>query len=131
PVISAKAGPEQRTGAGPYRITGEEEGGSSEFEASEGGYKKGLPKTQGLKRVGYKDESLRVAALETGDVDIIEYVPWQSMGQVEGNAGLVLQETTGPSMVINFNVEQPPFDEPRVRQAVCYAIKREDIVNTA
>ena len=29
--------------------------------------------------------TLRVAALQAGDVDLIEYVPWQSMGSIEAN----------------------------------------------
>ncbi|WP_421871803.1 ABC transporter substrate-binding protein [Nitratireductor rhodophyticola] len=131
PVLSAKEGLENPVSAGPYTISNMEEGVSIDFEAFEDYYKEGFPKTKKLKMIAYADESLRVAALESGDVDIIEYVPWQSMSRVEENPELVLQETTGPNMIINFNVEQAPFDDPRVRQAVAYAIKREDIVQAA
>ncbi len=131
PVLSASAGMEELVSAGPYKIASMEEGVSIDLEAFEDYYKEGFPKTKKLQLIVYADESLRVAALESGDVDIIEYVPWQSMSRVEENADLVLQETTGPNMIINFNVEQAPFDDPRVRQAVAYAIKREDIVQAA
>lgn len=131
PILSAKAGMENPVGAGPYKITKSEEGVSIEFEAFEDYYKEGYPKTKRMVMTVYKDESLRVAALETGDVDIIEYVPWQSMAKVEDNPDVVLHETTGPNMIITFNTEQAPFDDPRVRQAVAYAIKREDIVEAA
>lgn len=131
PVISEKGGLETPVGAGPYRITASEEGVSYDLDAFEDYYKEGYPKTKKLRLIVYADENLRVAALEAGDVDIIEYVPWQAMTKVVGNADLVLQETTGPNMIIVFNTEQAPFNDPRVRQAVAYAIKREDIVQTA
>lgn len=131
PILSEKAGLETPTGAGPYRITNAEQGVAIDLEAFEGYYKEGHPRTPRLRMIAYADESLRVAALESGDVDIIEYVPWQNMASVENNPNLDLLETRGPFMAIVFNVERPPFNDPRVRQAVAYAIRREDIVNTA
>lgn len=131
PILCADAGLEEPVGAGPYLMEASERGVSIDLVAFEDYYKPGLPRTPRLRMIVYRDESLRVAALEAGDVDLIEYVPWQSMGRIEDNAGLVLQETNGPSMYIGFNVEQPPFDDPRVRLGVALAINRQDIVDAA
>ena len=46
---------------------------------------KGFPKLKGIKFIVYADENLRNAALAAGDVDMIEYVPWQAMSAVESN----------------------------------------------
>jgi len=128
PILSAEAGLEKPVSAGPYKMVSSERGVSIDLEAFDRYFKPGLPRTAKMRMVVYKDDSLRVAALEAGDVDVIEYVPWQSMASIEANKSLALQETPGPNMYIAFNVQQPPFNDPRVRQAVAYAVKREDIV---
>lgn len=118
-------------GAGPYVMTANERGVSVEFKAFDKFYKPGLPKTKALKFVAYADENLRVAALQAGDVDIIEYVPWQSMDAIEADPRLALQTVDGPFMALSFNGGQGPFKDKLVRQAVAFAIKREDIVKAA
>ena len=133
-VVSAKSlaeDPENPVGAGPYRISNIERGTRIDMEAYEGFYKEGLPKSKTLSFVAYKDENLRVAALEAGDVDIIEYVPWQSMDIIEQNDDLALDTTDGPFMYLLFNTSQGPLADPRVRDAVGYAIKREDVMAAA
>jgi len=67
-------------------------------------------------------------AYETGDVDVIEYVPWQNMTAIENNPALTLQETSGPFMYLVFNMTSGPFQDAKLRQAVAHAINREDVV---
>jgi len=118
-------------GCGPYTITSNERGTRIDLKAFPDFYKAGLPKTENLSFVAYKDENLRVAALEAGDVDIIEYVPWQAMDQVEANANLSLDTTDGPFMYMIFNATEGPLANPMVRDACGYAIKREDVMAAA
>jgi peptide/nickel transport system substrate-binding protein len=80
---------------------------------------------------GYGDENLRVAALEARDVDIIEGVPWQSMSAVEQNPRLRMDATVGPFMNLLFNTRSGPFTDARVRRAVAYAVKRDEVVRAA
>ena len=94
-------------------------------------YKPGLPKLRGVRLTAYADEALRVAALQAGDVDLIEYVPWQSMAAIEADPRLVLQTTGGPYMYLMFNGKAGPLADKRVRQAVAFAIKRDDVVRAA
>ena len=103
-------------GAGPFLLTNEERGVALEFKAFDKFYRPGLPKLKSLRMVAYADENLRVAALQAGDVDLIEYVPWQSMPSIEADAKLALQTTPGPFMYLTFNAKAKPFDDPRVRQ---------------
>ena len=54
-----------------------------------------LPKLKAVDVVVYADETARVAALQTGDVDLIEYVPWQSIPSIEADPNLKLDATNG------------------------------------
>ena len=118
-------------GAGPFRLVAQERGTSLDLEAFDRYYKPGLPKLRSIKFIVYTDENLRAAALQAGDVDMIEYVPWQSMAAVEANSRLKLDTQYGPFMDILFNGTRGPFSDARVRRAVAHAVKREDIVKVA
>ncbi|MEJ1936960.1 ABC transporter substrate-binding protein, partial [Nostoc sp. NIES-2111] len=78
--------------------------------------------------ISMADEALRVAALRSGNVDIIELVPWQSMDSIDADPALKLTSTDGAFMYIGFNGRAAPFNDHRVRQAIAYTVKREDIV---
>ena len=116
---------------GPYRISGQERGSWIELQASPNYWIQGLPRTRTIRMTLIADESLRLAALQSGDVDMIEFVPWTGMAAVEGDARFRLASTMGPFMDILFNGTRPPFDNPLVRRAVAHAVRREDIVRVA
>ena len=118
-------------GAGPFVLKSAERGVGLELESFGKYYKPGFPKLKSVKLTAYADENLRVAALHAGDVDLIEYVPWQSMGGIESDPNLVLQNTEGPYMYLVFNGKAGPMADKRVRQAIAHAIKRDDVVKAA
>ena len=119
-------------GCGPFRLAAQERGTSIELVASPNYHKPGLPRLKGVLFTAYPDENLRLAALHSGDLDMIEYVPWSGMAGVEGDARLKLDEVQGAAfMDVLFNGTKPPFNNPLVRQAVAFAVKREDIVKAA
>ena len=118
-------------GAGPFVLKGQERGVAIDLEAFDRFFKPGLPKVKSIRFVAYADENLRVAALQAGDVDIIDYVPWQAMDAIERDLKLKLLTTNGPFMGLIFNGRTGPFTDPRVRQAVGFAIRRDEIVKAA
>jgi ABC-type transport system substrate-binding protein len=133
PIISKGSTDNNSTpvGAGPYVLKAQERGVSLDLAAFNKFYKPGLPKTKNLKVIVYADENLRAAALQAGDVDLIEYVPWQSMQAISADPRLKLDTTDGPFMFLEFNGKAGPFGDPRVRRAIAHALRREDIVKTA
>ena len=132
PVVAR--GSLDRTGAavgcGPFAIASLDRGVGIKLTAFDKFYRPGLPKLKAVDVVVYADETARVAALQTGDVDLIEYVPWQSMPSVEADPKLKLDTTDGPVMYVMFNGARGPFTDPRVRQAVAHAVNREEIVKS-
>ena len=133
-IVSRKAlaaDPKNFVGAGPYKIVNIERGSRIEMEAFDKYYKPGFPKTKKLRFDAFKDENLRVAALEAGDLDIIEYLPWQSMDSVSKNDRLRMDVVNGPFMYVTFNFQKGPFTDVRLRQAVGHAINRKDVIAAA
>jgi peptide/nickel transport system substrate-binding protein len=131
PIISRNSPRGSFIGAGPFVLKGQERGASLDLEPFTGYYKPGLPKLKGIRAVAYQDENLRATALQSGDVDLIEYVPWQAMDAITANPALKLDAVDGPFMYLMFNGSRPPFNDPRVRKAVAHAIRRDELVKAA
>jgi len=131
PILQEGAEATSTIGAGPFKFDSTERGVSVKVVRSDSYYKPGEPKVDAILATVYADENLRVAALEAGDVDIIEYVPWSAMDKIEKNKALKLDSTPGPFMYLTFNGTRTPLDNPLVRQAIGHAIKREDVVAAA
>lgn len=118
-------------GAGPYRFAGWERGRELVVEKFADYYKPGKPSVDTIHYVFYGDENTRVAAIKSGDVDIIDYVPWKDAEALEADPEITVDSQGGPFMMLQFNTKEGPFSDPKVRQAVSYAIERSTIINTA
>jgi ABC-type transport system substrate-binding protein len=131
PIISRNSDRASPSGAGPFILKAQERGTSLDFEANPNFYKPGLPKLKGLRVIAYSDENLRVSALQSGDLDLIEYVPWQAMDAITANPALSLDAVDGAFMFLVFNGSKPPFNDARVRKAVAHAVRRDELVKAA
>lgn len=118
-------------GAGPYTFVEWKKGQEIILKKFDDFYKPGLPKTPNIRFFFYADENARVNALRSGDVDLIEYVPWKDAATIESDPNLQLLSTTGTFMGLVFNTNFEPFSDPRVRQAVAYTIDRQAVIDTA
>lgn len=68
------------------------------------------------------EDTTRLTALHTGQVDFILDVPVAMLDQIEDeNTALKMVNSFGIDF-LSFNTEKPPFDEVEVRQAIAYAI---------
>lgn len=119
------------TGAGPFKLKEWNKGVDLTVEGFVDYYKPDLPKLSTIKFVFYPDENLRSTALKTGDVDLVDYVPWKDMKSIETDPNLKLDSTVGPFMYLVFNMKKPPFDNPKVRQAISFAVNRQPILDAA
>lgn len=118
-------------GAGPFKFVSWNEGRDLTVEKFDGYYKEKEPKLDEIQFVFYADENTRVNALRAGDVDLVESVPWKDIASIEKDANLKLDSVNGPFMTLQFNTESGPLSDPKVRQAIAYAIDRQTIINTA
>jgi peptide/nickel transport system substrate-binding protein len=76
------------------------------------------------------ENASRVAALLSGDVDIINELPVDSVRQVEANANTKVAAVNGTrTFFVSLNNTRPPFNDARVRQAANYALDRALIIN--
>jgi len=118
-------------GAGPYTFKEWKKGQSITLDKFDKYYASGLPKTASIRFSFLADDSARVNALKAGDVDVIESLPWNVTASVESDPNLQALKQPGPFMGLIFNNTSKVFSDPRVRQAVAYAIDRQAVIDTA
>ncbi|HSF83544.1 MAG TPA: ABC transporter substrate-binding protein [Anaerolineales bacterium] len=75
------------------------------------------------------EASTRVAALLAGEVDIIQSVPAELIDTLAQTPGIQVKTAAGTQPKwMELNVNKPPFDDVRVRQAMNYAIDKDLII---
>jgi peptide/nickel transport system substrate-binding protein len=91
-----------------------------------------LPYLDGITFTFYPDPASRTTAIQTGAVDWIEYVPAADVPLLEVNPEVsVVGGLSANFRAMYLNTQEPPFDDPLVRQAVSYAIDKQQIVDLA
>jgi peptide/nickel transport system substrate-binding protein len=78
------------------------------------------------------DETVKQTNLETGNVDWTDGVPAKDANDLMQSQDLVVQQVAGTSYTyIGMNTTRKPLDDKRVRQAISYALDREEVAAIA
>ena len=77
-----------------------------------------------------REPEQRVTALLNDEVQIAQFVPPHMRQRVEKTSSLKLVSTDSIEIMFLAMQPKPPFDKKEVRQAVCHAINRDQIVKT-
>ncbi|MDN3608712.1 ABC transporter substrate-binding protein [Vibrio ostreicida] len=119
------------SGTGPFTITAREQGVKVDFERFDDYWdKKSAGNVDKLTLVPIKEDATRVAALLSGDVDMIAPVAPNDYKRIKSAKSVDLYTMPG-TRVITFQMNQnsnPALKDVRVRQAIAYAINNEGIV---
>lgn len=91
-------------------------------------YFRGQPKLAGVDLRFMPDISSRENALKAGDLDVAQgTADTEWINRVKGDENLKVDVFgVGEVAFINFNITKKPLDDVRVRQAIAYAINRDD-----
>jgi ABC-type transport system substrate-binding protein len=121
----------QIIGTGPFKLAARQPGVQTRLVRNEQYYLPERIHLDGITFIPYPDDTSRTSALRTGAVDIIDYVPWKDMSIIEADRKLVLySDREGAHMYLLMGVDKPPLDNPKVRQAINYAIDRQAVLDT-
>jgi peptide/nickel transport system substrate-binding protein len=118
-------------GAGPFKFVRWRKDDALVLEANES-YWRGAPKIKTLIFKPIPDESTRVAALLTGDVDVARGVPPSLVRKIDENPRTRVAKV--PS-ALNIHVtldtlKEGPLRDRRVRQAINYGVDKETIIKS-
>jgi peptide/nickel transport system substrate-binding protein len=114
-------------GTGPFKLTSWDKGSKVELARNDD-YHGAKPALQTLVFRPIPEPTARVAALLSGEVDMIVVVPPDSIPSIKDNPDLTYEQ--GPSLhywFIQLNTKEGPFADKRVRQAVNYAVDKESL----
>ncbi len=102
------------------------------FAKNESYWQDGLPYLDAMEWIILPDDQARVAALRGGEVQNADFIDYQAVQSFEDNPDWTVYEvstlTHGTTVI---NCSEGPLADARVRQAISYAIDREEFVQGA
>jgi peptide/nickel transport system substrate-binding protein len=124
-------------GTGPFRFVKWEKGKEIVFEKNPYYFKPGLPRVDKIVVRIIPDLAARVLALEKGEIHYIHYSfisksELQRLENVKGVRVIRWGDQSGLVMMLcKINLNHPILSDVRVRQALAYAINRDELVSIA
>ena len=121
---------ESVNGTGPYKLAYWDRGQEMKLEAFADYYKGEVP-TKYVDILIVADKNARLVAVETGQVDITLSINTDEIPRLSETEGInVLKLPSIGSQGLQFNCAEEHMKDPRVRQAISYAIDRQLIIDT-
>ncbi len=119
-------------GTGPFKFVSYEPGKAVKMVKNPDYYVAGQPVVDALEIVFISDATSRLNAVLTKQVDLAQELASKDFRQLSNTPGLkaiALESGSCQWAYIGMNVTKPPFDNPKVRQAVAYAKNRKAIAD--
>lgn len=120
------------SGTGPFKFVSYTPGDKIVLVKNPDYFKPGLPKVDRIIFRIIPESSSAVAALETGEIDMIWNLSLESIKRVESDPNLMVSRVATSSWdAIVMNIAHDPFKDIRVRQAINMVIDKKQMVDLA
>ena len=119
-------------GTGPFEFVEWNQTDDLKVKKFAGYWKPGYPKIDAIDWKPVVDNNTRAALMETGEADFAFQVPYEQTAILKSNPKVDLIDS--PSIIerfITLNMNQKPFDNLKVREALNYAINKEALAKVA
>ncbi len=119
-------------GTGPFKFKEWQPNGFIELEKHTGYWSAGKPASAGVKFNIVPESATRQVGLGSGQYALLPNIDAATALQLKGKPGIKLSETLELAYtLVGMNTSKAPFDNPKVREALNFAIDRNEIVQAA
>jgi peptide/nickel transport system substrate-binding protein len=132
-IVPVGYDPKQPVGTGPFKFKSMVPAVQSVFERNENYWKSGLPYLDTLTIIdSFTDDTSAFNALEAGNVDVYCEADLTIVPEAEKVTGIkAIVSGTGQWIPFTMRVDQAPFNDVRVRQAMRLIVNRPELVDIA
>lgn len=113
-------------GTGPFKFVSYTPGQSLILEKYDGYWQEGVPSLDTVEFKMTPDMDTAFMELQAGTIDILKYLT-SAQAQTLGDGFHVLEGSMNLVQGMYLNSSYEPLSEPKVRQALCYAVNRQEI----
>lgn len=116
-------------GTGPFEFSEWEKDSKIVLEKNEDYWDEDKPKLESIIFQVIPDNSSRLNALKNGEIDLMDGTNPSDVASIEENEELEIGNRPPLNLgYLGFNVEEEPFDDPEVREALSHAVDKEALV---
>ncbi len=117
-------------GTGPFEVVSWRRDDRMQLRRNEHYWQEGQPYLDAITFRPLPDEDARMAALVSGDMDVIKTLRQHIVARLRNTGGIHLYEQIGDSSgSAIFNTRRPPVDDARIRRSLAYALDPESLVD--
>jgi len=122
-------------GTGPFKLAEYVKGDTIRMVRNPDYFKPGLPYLDELVFKVIPQAATQILALEKGEVDFVSGIPGPDLSRLQANAAMTVAKSGAGSggsfcnTTLIYNLSRSPLDKVEVRQALAYAIDRQQILD--
>ncbi|MBX9451624.1 MAG: hypothetical protein KL801_07195 [Mesorhizobium sp.] len=132
PTAAQELGPDFGStpiGTGPFKFKQWDRGGSVIVEKNPDYWDEGKPYLDSIEYVLTNTPVVGIPRLLTGEVDVVVPLTAVEIRTLEGRSDITIEQRPVSRWVsMQLRVDRPPYDDPKLRQAIAHAIDRERVV---